>query len=284
MKKIVLLFVLILLVLNSFDQLLAQSAISCCSKPSTADFAMLGDNSSFKASHLAPLPFHFVSVKGKMITVKSADGKDAGAFEIKADAPTKNYLFVFQEWWGLNDYIKQEAQNLSEELGTVNVIALDLYDGKVTANADDAGQLMKEASEERIRAIITAFIKYAGPDAKIQTIGWCFGGGWSMQASLMAAKNAAGCVMYYGMPEKDKTKLKSLAAPVLGIFASNDGWINTEVVGQFEKDMKETGKSLTVKSYDADHAFANPSNPKFNKEATADAHQLAVEFLRKHLK
>lgn len=255
---------------------------SCCLKSATADFAMLGKNESFRSEHLAPLPFHFVPAAGKMITVKTTDGKDASGFEIRAKEKTENYLFVFQEWWGLNDYIKQEAENLYEELGNVNVIALDLYDGKVAATPDEAGKIMGETKDERIRAIINGFLKYAGPSARIQTIGWCFGGGWSLQSSMMAGKNATGCVMYYGMPEKNIEKIKTINFPVLGIFASKDGHITPELVKQFEKDMKENKKMIDVHFYDADHAFANPSNPKFNKEATETAHKLAIAFLREH--
>jgi carboxymethylenebutenolidase len=261
----------------------AQSLNSCCSKSSTVAFAMLSKDESFKASHLSPLPFHYVSQKGKMIEFKTSDGKTAAAFEIKSDKPTTNYLFVIHEWWGLNDYIKQEAENLQNTLMNVNVIALDLYDGKVAGNPDDAQKYMGDTKEDRIRAIIKGAIDYAGKDARIQTIGWCFGGGWSMQASLMAGRQGTGCVMYYGMPEKDPAKLKALNAPVLGIFASKDGWINPEVVSAFVKDMKQAGKELTVKSYEADHAFANPSNPKYDKESADDAHTRAVEFLKKHL-
>jgi len=282
MKKIHYMFLIAILSVASVKQAASQSA--CCTKSVTSDFAMLGKDEAFNASHPAPLPFHFIPAAGKMITLKSADGKDVYGFEIKAASPTKNYLFVFQEFWGLNDYIKQEAENLSEELKDVNVIALDLYDGKVATTPEEAGKTMQATKEERIRAIISAFIKYAGPDARIQTIGWCFGGGWSLQASMMAGNNAKGCVMYYGMPEKDPAKIKTINFPVLGIFGSRDGHINPEIVGQFEKDMKANGKTITVKSYDADHAFANPSNPKFDKEATADAHGLAVKFLREHLK
>lgn len=286
MKKISFFRVYLIICLTSIKLVQAQSgsSSSCCSKPATTEFAMLGSNEAFKASHLAPQPFRFISTLGKMIALKSADGKDASGFEIKSVTPTKNYLFVIQEWWGLNDYIIQEAQNLSEELGNVNVIALDLYDGKVATNPDDASAFMKEAKETRIRTIIQAFLDYAGQDAQVQTIGWCFGGGWSLQTSLMAGKSGAGCVLYYGMPENDQEKLKKLNAPVLAIFATKDQWITPAVALAFEKDMKSLGKKITVKSYDADHAFANPSNPKFNKEAMEDAHGVAVSFLREHIK
>ena len=261
----------------------AQNKMSCCAMPSSAQFAMLSKDVSFVASHTAPLPFRFIPSKGKMITLKARDGKAASAFEVRADKPTDNYLLVIHEWWGLNDYIKQEAEKLQGELGNVNVLALDLYDGRVATNPDSAAKIMGGAKEERIRAIIGGAIDYAGKAAKIQTIGWCFGGGWSLQASLMAGRQGIGCVMYYGMPEKDMAKLKTLNAPVLGLFASKDEWITPTMVNQFEKDMKAAGKEITVKSFDADHAFANPSNPHYVKAAGDEAHEMAVAFLKKHL-
>ncbi|MEO5569491.1 MAG: dienelactone hydrolase family protein, partial [Bacteroidia bacterium] len=97
----------------------AQSVSSCCSKTSTAAFAMLSHDESFKASHAAPLPFHYDSPKGKMVEIKARDGKTVAAFEVKADKPTNNYLFVIHEWWGLNDYIKQEAEKLQNILMNV---------------------------------------------------------------------------------------------------------------------------------------------------------------------
>jgi len=262
---------------------LSQS-LNCCVKSATAEFALLGADEKFQSEHLAPLPFNFVPAKGKMITVKTGDGRDASGFEIRPSTPSKKYLFVFQEWWGLNDYIKQEAENLSEELQDVNIIAPDLYDGRLATTAEEAGKMMKETKDARIRAIITAFLKHAGPEATIQTIGWCFGGGWSLQASMMAGKQTAGCVMYYGMPETDPVKIKAIEFPVLAIFASQDGHITPEIARKFEKDMIEAGKNINVKFYEAEHAFANPSNPQFNREATEEAHTHAISFLRENFK
>lgn len=259
---------------------------SCCSKPaeSAEAFAMLGKDLQFQSAHEAPLPFSFESENGKAIQFNTSDGTIANAFEVKASKPTKNYVFMIHEWWGLNDYIRQEAENLQKELGNVTVIALDMYDGKVATNPADAGKFMGEVKSERAMAIINGALAYAGKDARIFTIGWCFGGGWSLQASLLAAKQSAGCVMYYGQPETDQAKLKNLKSDVLFVVASQDQWINKDVVSAFEQNMKSVGKKLTVKSYDADHAFANPSNPKFNKEFAADAHAQTVDFLRTRMK
>ena len=263
----------------------AQSKYSCCAKPSsTQAFAMLGNDEAFKASHLSPLPFHYVSPAGKMVSFKAGDGKPTSAFEIKSKSSTNNYLIVVHEWWGLNDYVKQVAETLQNQLGNVNVLALDLFEGKVATNSDEASKLMSEAKEERIRAIIGGAIAYVGKDAKIQTVGWCFGGGWSLQTAITAGKQCTGCVMYYGMPETDPKKIQSMTFPVLGLFAGKDGWIKPEMVNQFETEMKKYNKQITVKSFDADHAFANPSNPKYDKAAATEANKMAVDFLRKNLR
>lgn len=260
---------------------------SCCSKPagsSTEVFAMLGKSSDFQSAHEAPLPFHYETVGGKSITFPTADGAIGSGFEIKAAKPTKNYVFMIHEWWGLNDYIRQEAEKLQNELGNVNVIALDLYEGKTATTADDAGKLMGSVNADRAKAIINGAISYAGKGAKIYTIGWCFGGGWSLQATLLAGKQAAGCVMYYGQPEKELAKLKTLNTDVLFIAATQDQWINNGVVATFENDMKAAGKKVRVISFEADHAFANPSNPKFNKDYATAAHTQVVRYFKGRIK
>ena len=263
--------------------LMAQAGKSCCAPTSTAEFAMLASDDKFRSAHLEPIPFSYIPENGKEITFKTADGVDGKGFEIKAAKETNAYVFMIHEWWGLNDYIKQEAEKLQKELGSVNVIALDLYDGKVATTQQEAGKYMGEAKEERIRAILQGALDYVGLKAKVGTIGWCFGGGWSLQTALMAGKRTSACVIYYGMPETDVEKLKTINGPVLGIFAKKDGWINPEKVKEFEANMKKASRKLTVRTYDADHAFANPSNPKFDKEAAGDAHKLAVVFLKKYL-
>lgn len=257
---------------------------SCCA-PATATvrFASFAKQKRFVAKHEAPLPFTLSEPKGTMIRFATDDGKAASGYEVRAAQKTNKYVFVLHEWWGLNDYIKQEAERIQQELGNVTVIALDLYDGNVASTREDAAKYMQGAKTERLQAIIRGAKSYAGKDARVCTVGWCFGGGWSLQTTLLLGSNAAGCVMYYGMPENDAQKIASLSAPVLGIFAKQDKWITPQVVETFEKAMKKAGKAITVKSYDADHAFANPSNPHYAKEFAEEAHKHAIEFLRTQL-
>ncbi len=256
----------------------------CCDMSATQAFNEFANEKAFVAKHIAPTAFTFKSQLGsEMITFPTSDGKTASAFFLKSSKKSKKYLFVFQEWWGLNDHIKQEAEKYYSDLGDVNVLAIDMYDGKVATTPEDAGKYMQAAESTRLEAIIKGAMTFAGKKAKIATVGWCFGGGLSLNASLLAGKQAQACVVYYGMPTKEVEKLQTLNTAVLGIFGKEDKWINPEVVAEFEKNMATANKALTVKMYDADHAFANPSNPKYKKEGADDAYTASLAFIKEGL-
>lgn len=267
---------------------------SCCSMPKTAgteSFAMFAGDKKFVATHLEPEPFILVDQLGKELTFKTPDGKESTAYFIAAAKPSEHYLFVIHEWWGLNDYIKQESEKWYKALGDVNVIALDLYDKKVATNRDSASKYMSAVKTDRAASIIQGAIAYATTEAeklnvkpRIATVGWCFGGGWSLQASMLSGLNAKACVMYYGMPEENLEKIQNLQAPVLMVWPQQDKWINKDVVTAFEANMKKSGKRLEVLPYNADHAFANPSNPKYSKEFAEDAFTKSIAFIKKHLR
>jgi carboxymethylenebutenolidase len=263
------------------------ATLSCCARPATPSateaFAMLANDQEFVGGHDAPLPYTYAG-EGQTIEFKTPDGKTGKGFEIKSAKPSTKYLLVYQEWWGLNDYIKKEAARFAQEMPGVNVLAVDLYDGQVATTPEEAGKLMQSIKTDRAQAIVKGAQLYAGPKAQLASVGWCFGGGWSLQSALLGGKQTVGCVMYYGMPEKDVAKLKTLNSDVLGLFAEQDKSISPEVVAQFEKNMAAAGKKVTVKEYPAVHAFANPSNPKYDQALAEDAHQRALTYLKARLK
>ena len=251
-----------------------------CHDPSSAltEFAALGSDKAFRAAHPAPLSVNAVHA-GKMVEFPVEGGISGKAFLIKSHAKTDKYLLLFHEWWGLNDYIKNEAAMWSHELG-INVMAIDLYDGNVAKTPEEATQYMQANDPARSIAIIRGAASFAGPNADFRTMGWCFGGGWSLQAALALGDKTKGCVMYYGMPEKDVAKLKMLSSDAIFIHASQDKWINDGVVSDFEKSMLRAGKKLNVYRYDADHAFANPSGQRYNEVAAKEARVVAATYLR----
>ena len=266
----------------------AQSdGITICHTSSTEKFAHFAEIDEFNMEHPNPREYtHISEVGGELIKFKCADGKEANAYFMKAAKASNKWIFVFQEWWGLNDNIKRQSEDLYNDVGDVNVLALDMYDGKVAADKETAGKYMGEFKQDRGDQIVKGAIEFAGKSARIGTVGWCFGGGESLLASLTAGKQAAACVMYYGMPVEDVAKLKTLNCDVLNIWGSQDQWINKAVMDKFDANMKSAGKNLTIKAYDANHGFANPSNPMgaFNDTAYKDAYKSTVDFFKAKLK
>lgn len=256
---------------------------SCCSTEESVSFTSFSEEKEFRDIHQIPAAFTLKDALGQMITFKTKDGKSANGYFVISEKPSNKFIFVFHEWWGLNDYIRKESDELKKKLVDVNILAIDLYDGNVADNREDAAKYMQSVKDERAFNIIKGAIDYVGKEAKVGTIGWCFGGGWSLQASIMLGKQGRACVMYYGIIENTPETFKELNAPVLGIFAEKDGWVNPEVYGNLEKNLKAAGKNVTIKSYDADHAFANPSNAKFDEKATKDAKELTLKFFKDNL-
>ena len=256
--------------------------IECLNMETQQAYQLEAGTPAFAGMHPSPIVVNPENLLGKMMSFDAADGKQANAYFIAAKKKSNKYLIVIQEWWGLNENIKMEADKYYTDLGDVNVIAVDMYDGKVAATPDSAMKLMRGADMGRMTAIMQGAIKYAGSKASIYSVGWCFGGMWSLQTAILAGPQAKGSVMYYGRPESNMEKLKSIQCDIIGFFGNLDQSPSPTMVNDFEKNMKEAGKNLSVNRYQAGHGFANPSNPSYNAAAKEDAYAKAIAFLKAH--
>jgi len=197
-------------------------------------------------------------------------------------------VIMIHEWWGLNQNIKNMAHDLAKE-GYV-VLAVDLFDGKVAETPEKAREYSSEARNNMERALshlksAVQFLRESDFVLKdsIASMGWCFGGGMSMQLSLN--EDLAATVIYYGSLETDKEKLASINWPVLGVFGSEDTSITADSARNFDSALDEIGIENEIYIYEGvGHAFANPSNPGHDAEKTEDAWQKTVAFLGKNLK
>ncbi|HUK24736.1 MAG TPA: dienelactone hydrolase family protein [Terriglobales bacterium] len=197
-------------------------------------------------------------------------------------------LIVIHEWWGLNDWVKGQASKLADQ-GYVT-LAIDLYRGKVATNPEMAHEIMRGVPEDRAARDLHAAFAFLSsqPEVKkdrIGAIGWCMGGGYSLDVALQEPTLAAD-VINYGHLATDSDTLKKINAPILGIFGGQDQGITPDSVRKFESQLKELGKTAEIHIYpDAGHAFENPNNTAGYRAAdAADAWQRTVAFLAGTLK
>ncbi len=221
-------------------------------------------------------------LQGSAVEIGATKGYLSLPKNAKAPMPA---VIVIHEWWGLNDNVKHWADRIAAE--GYAAVAVDLYSGTVATNADEAMAAMRKVDEAAAVKTMLAALEFAKKDPRIQatktaSIGWCFGGGMSLQLGL-AAPDINAVVMYYGHPA-DAKELQKLNAPLLGIFGTQDKSIPPEIVKKFDDDLTAAAKEHTIRSYDAEHAFANPSNPHYDQKNAGAAWTEASAFLAAHLK
>lgn len=193
-------------------------------------------------------------------------------------------IVMIHEWWGLNENIKEMAEKLSSH-GYV-VLAVDLYDGDVAKTSEQARNLIQSFDQQRGIENMNAAVSYLQEShniTKFGSIGWCFGGGQSLNLALNNDEMNA-TVIYYGSVSVGDDQLQSIDWPVLGIFAELDNGIPVKNVREFEKSLNSMGIENEIHIYpDVDHAFANPSGDRYAPNAAEDAWNKTLIFLKNNL-
>jgi carboxymethylenebutenolidase len=197
-------------------------------------------------------------------------------------------IIVIHEWWGLNDWVKEQASKLADE--GYAALAIDLYRGKVAKTPDEAHEIMRGVPEDRAKRDLDAAFHYLQSQKEVKkdrigAIGWCMGGGYALDVALQQPELAAD-VINYGHLATDPAELKKINAPILGLFGAQDRGITPDDVNKFRADLDKMGKKIDVTIYpDAGHAFENPNNKEgYRPTDAADAWNKTVNFLASTLK
>jgi carboxymethylenebutenolidase len=236
-------------------------------------------------SAAAPRPAH----GGSLVSFTEGASRVQGYLALPSGEGTHPALIVIHEWWGLNDWVKQQSDSLAKH-GYI-ALAADLYHGKATADEKVAHQLMSGlAEDEAIRTLRAAADFLRGrSDVRanaIGVIGWCMGGRYSIRLAA-ADPGIRACVMYYGAPITDEGAIRGIQAAILGNFGGEDQGPTPAQARAFEKALKKAGKKADFKIYPgAGHAFANVNNPwgGYRKAAAADAWKRTLTFLDAELR
>jgi carboxymethylenebutenolidase len=201
-------------------------------------------------------------------------------------------VIMIHEFWGINDNIRSMARTLAKQAGYA-VLAVDLFKGQSTRDPNQAMQLVKSVRDNSHEAIsnLQAAVKYVSSlpfvnSSKIASIGWCFGGGQSLQLALHSEQHPlAASILYYGTPlVTDKQELSKIKWPVLGIFGDHDHANPLPLINTFKAALDNDGITNEILIYKGlGHAFANPSGTNYAPVQTVDAWQKTLIFLNKYL-
>ena len=228
------------------------------------------------------------AVTSKEVSYKSGNESVKGVLYTPDGKGPFPAVMVIHEWWGLNDWVKEQASKLAGE--GYAALAIDLYRGKVATSPEEAHEIMRGVPEDRAARDLDAAFKYLQSLSnvkknKIGAIGWCMGGGYALDVALTQPELAAD-VINYGHLATDEESLKKINAPILGLFGAQDRGIPPESVKQFQSTLEKLGKKVEITIYpDAGHAFENPNNKDgYRPKDAADAWSKTVSFLAANLK
>lgn len=205
------------------------------------------------------------------------------AYVARPDEDATAAVILIQEYWGINDHIRDLAGRYAAE-GFV-CVAPDLYRGKLARDSKEAAKFMNELplddGVEIIRATL-AETKRRFAVEKFAITGYCMGGTFALRGACQISEFAAAAPFYGDIPETET--LKKLRVPTLFIAGTRDGWINPKKVNELVETARQFDLPVEAVSYDADHAFFNDTRPEvFDAEAAADAWRRVLELFRKTL-
>ena len=228
-----------------------------------------------------------MSVSTEMITL-TVNGKKTAAYVAtpEGEGPWPGVV-VIQEWWGLEDHIKDVARRFTAE--GFAAIAPDLYYGEIATEPDEARKLRMALDwDKALTAIQVAIDTLLARDdvspKKVGVTGFCMGGGLTWHAAAKLNNVAATAPFYGGGPEMSNEEVAQISGPVLAIFGELDQGVSPEVANSRAAQMDNAGiKHETIIYPGAQHAFFNDTRAAYNAKAAADAWQRVVKLFQQTL-
>src|SRR4051812_15958697 len=217
-----------------------------------------------------------------------SNGGHAHGYLAVPDSGSGPGVVVIQEWWGLTDHIAGIADRLAGE-GFV-ALAPDLFGGKTTHDADEAGQLLSElpvdqAAKDLAGAVDFLITHDAVTGPSVGAIGFCMGGGFVLMLAAQQAMKINAAVAFYGVGPGVPDQFSDLTAAVQGHYAENDEMYPVDQAREQEEQIrKESGAEVEYFYYPAGHAFHNDENllGTYDAEQAKIAWERAVKFLKDH--
>ncbi|MEL6552440.1 MAG: dienelactone hydrolase family protein [Cyanobacteria bacterium J06621_11] len=231
-----------------------------------------------------------VPVTGQAVTYATIDGTPITGYLAQPTEPASDALpaiITIHEWWGLNENIEAMTRRLAGEGYTV--LAVDLYGDQIATEPTAARELMRSVMDDPGPAQdnlfqASEFLKSEHNASALGSIGWCFGGNWSLRTGLLLSSDLDAMAIYYGQLILAPEALDALDMPIIGFFGEDDSSISVDDVNNFDSILADLGKDADINLYPGvGHAFANPSGQNYNAEAAEDAWQKTTAFFNANL-
>jgi carboxymethylenebutenolidase len=223
-----------------------------------------------------------IEMRTETLSFDTANGATT-AYVAMPDEDTNKAVIVIQEWWGLNDHIKDIASRYAGE-GFI-AIAPDLYRGRIATSSEEAGKMMHDLKTEDGLDTIRNAIDAARSRFELSHLGitgFCMGGTYALRAACELEGLSAAAPFYGDIPEEEV--LKKLKTPTIFISGTKDAWINSEKVAGLEDAAARYELPIHSVKYAAAHAFINTTRPEdYNETAARDAWALVVGFFNDKL-
>lgn len=221
-------------------------------------------------------------MRTETLTFGTANG-DTKAYVAMPDGNADAAVIVIQEWWGLNDHIKDIANRYAAE-GFL-AVAPDLYRGRIAANPNEASKMMHDLELKDGIDTIDNALRAVGEKYNVSHFGitgYCMGGTFALRAACELEGISAAAPFYGDIPEE--SVLTKLKVPTIFISGTRDGWITPEKVATLEDAAERYELPIHSAKYDADHAFFNDTRPEVYDDAAAkDAWSLVIGFFKDKL-
>lgn len=197
-------------------------------------------------------------------------------------------IVVIQEWWGLDDHIKDVCDRFATE--GYAAVAPDLYGGNAASEPDEAGKLMMALNIERAAKDLSGAVDAAnerGTGNGVGVIGFCMGGGLALYLSTSRPDLVKAVVPFYGVIpwESAQPDYSNLAGAVQGHYAADDGFLPVDQVKALEQQLDDLGKEAELFVYpDTDHAFFNDTREAYDRDAAQLAWERTLQFFARKLR
>lgn len=198
---------------------------------------------------------------------------------------TNKCLVVIQEWWGMNEQIKQQAANISSQGAFVTLVP-DLYRNRVATDVSGAVHITRNLDYQGAVKDIQGAARYllAMGCNKVGVTGFCMGGSLSLASAALVPEISA-AAPFYGIPPDSLANVSTIKVPVQCHFGSEDvsNTANPTKYNELRQKLEAGAVDYKFYEYRAGHSFTNPHSDNYNETIAKLSTQRMIDFMKQKL-